>query len=824
MIHLSEDEMDETKDPTRLNAWRYRNLRRAIDSGDVIVTSELLSQGVQLNNEDLNGAPSTLFMAINKGNSAIIELLLNHDENIEQRTGFMEITPLHYAVHLGNGQPEIVNLLLEKGANVKAKDRVGMTALHMAAQLGYAEIAQLLTNFNADINARTGFLIINETPLSLAAKNGHADVVMVLLCAGACTEYQHENDPEPPLFCASEKGYESIVQQLLDSGADITVRQRQSPKALSIHLAAMNGHCRVVELLLKYTEDISIRATNDYIDEVCGFERRSPLLLAADKGYDSCVRCLLANGANIESKDSDGNTALDLALYNKHESVSILLLEKGADFRSLKSIEINPFLITAAATGQALLVQWLLDMDFDMEVSNVIGQTALHHAAKVGHMECLELLLKRGANLHAVDIRGQTCLHLAVQSGNINVVSLLVNMGANLNAMHSSAQTCLALASGKGHDELVEFILKTNTDVEANNLESALCLASSNGHQISARLLLDSGANVNGPNGIRYWNSPLFRAISRGHDKVVELLLNYDADPVVSYLEAQQTVRDAAILSGKVAMVQRFLGPSIDIYERDMYGQTILHKAALHGHLAIVQLLIASGARLDAITKLGWLPIHGAALNGHREVVLLLLKKGSEFGSLEDMFEMDLRNLYQRNHNALLRLFTEHSNAWKALQLVVLNNEDTSAVSALQLHVKHGGKINCASKNGEGITVLHTAAKAGNETVIQRLLSLKQVDIDSQCAQGNTALHTAISFGHTGVVEILLNHAASVDCTDFHGNTPLHHAVFAHHEKVVQRLIQKNLVADIPNNTGVTALQYAKAKNMSTICALLSNL
>src|ERR1700683_4910109 len=82
-----------------------------------------------------------------------------------------------------NGDAKVAKALLEKGANVNAKNEIGITALWIAATTGKAQLVELLVGAGADVNARDG--IWYETPLSLAVGAAHADVVTTLVRSGA---------------------------------------------------------------------------------------------------------------------------------------------------------------------------------------------------------------------------------------------------------------------------------------------------------------------------------------------------------------------------------------------------------------------------------------------------------------------------------------------------------------------------------------------------------------------------------------------------------------------------------------------------------------
>ena len=81
---------------------------------------------------------------------------------------------------------------------------------------------------------------------------------------------------------------------------------------------------------------------------------------------------------------------------------------------------------TAAGTGQAELVERLLDLDLECSVVDVNGWTPLTHASAGGHAGCVGLLLAAGASVGGPDVHGRTPLHWAAERGWVDVVTLLV--------------------------------------------------------------------------------------------------------------------------------------------------------------------------------------------------------------------------------------------------------------------------------------------------------------------------------------------------------------------------------------------------------------
>ena len=195
-----------------------------------------------------------LFDAIDMDEADKVERALNNgaDKNaIYEPYGW---PALYWAIYKEN--PEIVAILLEKGADVNAKTNNGWTALYSASRGGYTEIASMLLEKGADINAKDNY---GNTALMWASHYGHIEIVALLLKNEADVNMK-DNSDGTALQMASEKGRTEIVRMLLDKGADVNATDNNGRTALQ--WASINGRTSVVELLQKAIKYEQIRKDN----------------------------------------------------------------------------------------------------------------------------------------------------------------------------------------------------------------------------------------------------------------------------------------------------------------------------------------------------------------------------------------------------------------------------------------------------------------------------------------------------------------------------------------------------------------------------------
>ncbi|KAK4158319.1 hypothetical protein C8A00DRAFT_28826 [Chaetomidium leptoderma] len=208
----------------------------------------LLEGGARVESKDRKH-PNPLHLAVKKGHELVVRLLLQRGSNIE-RVDDGNFTPLLYTA--GKGRRSLLKLLLEKGANVSAAAR-GWSALCWAAAAGHEAVLEPLIAFGADVNQVTppG----GETPLYLAAHQGHAMVVRILLEHGARLDVPNSTVMSA-LSVAQERGHDAVVR-LLSHASSLGAVQNHCSSSARYHYRRLQGtsYIRLLELRPASTDD-----------------------------------------------------------------------------------------------------------------------------------------------------------------------------------------------------------------------------------------------------------------------------------------------------------------------------------------------------------------------------------------------------------------------------------------------------------------------------------------------------------------------------------------------------------------------------------------
>ncbi|KAG5757294.1 hypothetical protein H9Q70_000145 [Fusarium xylarioides] len=206
------------------------------------------------------------------------------------------------------GLEAAVKLLVDSGARLEARDRSGLTPLSLAAERGHTSVVKILCMNGADPSAISGE--DRHTPLSLAAINEHEDTIRVLIDAGSDMEARTAYFNKAPLHWAVFKHRVESTRLLLQRGAQVNAKDTMNGTALC-HSAG-EGHLDIVKLLLEHGADTELTSSRE----------EAPLSLAAQRGHVDVVRLLLAYGANIDAKNWDGKTALDVVRGDYYKRIT----------------------------------------------------------------------------------------------------------------------------------------------------------------------------------------------------------------------------------------------------------------------------------------------------------------------------------------------------------------------------------------------------------------------------------------------------------------------------------------------------------------------
>uniref|UniRef100_A0A8C1QMS3 Caskin-2 n=1 Tax=Cyprinus carpio TaxID=7962 RepID=A0A8C1QMS3_CYPCA len=196
---------------------------------------------------------SALHHAALTGTTDLLSLLLEAQATVDIKDS-NGMRPLHYAAW--QGKADSVLKLLRAGASVNGASQDGQIPLHLAAQYGHYEVSEMLLQHQSNPCAVNK---AKKTPMDLACEFGRLKVTQLLLSSNMVVALLEGNGRDnTPLHLAARNGHKDIIRLLLKAGIDIN---RTTKSGTALHEAALYGKTEVVKLLLDAGIDVNIRNT-----------------------------------------------------------------------------------------------------------------------------------------------------------------------------------------------------------------------------------------------------------------------------------------------------------------------------------------------------------------------------------------------------------------------------------------------------------------------------------------------------------------------------------------------------------------------------------
>nr|AKD28025.1 ankyrin repeat domain protein [Glypta fumiferanae] len=572
--------------------WCRTPLYRSVEMGNLEITKLLLRHGSYDDGESLDGTNS-LFLAIACKNIEILEYLLNSGPFVNSTSGIYGNTPLHHAVVYGNKR--IVELLMDRGADVNARNNKGLVPLHVAAAVQNDDIVEVLlkhNDINADVRNNRGktvlSIIIEQLDVSRLKEilkihpkikceekrrylrdlfysnclhdcKDHDEVispVVEVLLSHDFTVFPEDASNRKFLHAVVDKGCTVIMKILLQYGADVESSHAQKKGYTLLHHAVNRGQLNVARTLIDYGANVNAIDGNE----------KSPISYAIDDVNIEMIKLLASSGAKIKHPSDTFRDCLngDACLWNIMNvwSITKILMHHRvfidvnvADGPTTTDSTVTHIRIPHSHVHylQCDLIEYLLSQGADVNAKNRAGHSLLYRATMCNFNDFVEILLKYNADVDiATPEQMSTPLHLAAAIGNEPITRMLIAAGAVVNAKDKFGQTALRFACKSKDDKVVAALLESGASIEdiGKNDTTPLHIAASNGSLVIVKKLLKEFADVECTN--KNGHTPLYLAMICGQREIVEELLNYGAD--VSHIRTA----DYYIFSGNINELPEF--------------------------------------------------------------------------------------------------------------------------------------------------------------------------------------------------------------------------------------------------------------------------
>ena len=456
------------------------------------------------------------------------------------------------------GNQKLVASLLAQKLDPNQAQGDGMTALHWAAYRNDSEMTATLLKAGAKIDVTTR--LQGLTPFLLAAREGHAAVIDLLLNAGANVNTVNSLGTTP-LMLATSSGDVASVKLLLDHGAAVNAKEKAWGET-PLMFAAAFGRTEVVKLLLARGADATIASRVEKLD--------------SNKGYDP-------DAANEKPEGAAEKAAPKAPLTPEQVEARKRAAEKRAEAAKMRSAQ------------------------------KMGGMTALHFAAREGHLDTIKALVEAGVNVNELSAADQTSPLLeAIYNGHFDAAKYLLDLGGDPKLVNVDGLAPLYAVVDMQWPNRTWYPPASTAQEETSYL-------------VLMQEILDKGADPNVRIKKKVWfrrfhddwiDSPgataFWRAAQANDLPAMKLLIKGGADPYIPTVHGASALFVAAgygfedqlsaIVPDARFEVVKYLVDELhmDVNNTDDMGYTPLHGAAYVGANDIVKYLVAKGANIKA--------------------------------------------------------------------------------------------------------------------------------------------------------------------------------------------------------------------------------
>ena len=781
---------------------------------------------VNVNTKSKSNSHTPLHYAVYIESIEIIQILLDKEADINA-TNKDKRTPLHVAVE--HRKEEIVKLLMQRGANVGLIDKYGYTSLHLAAKHGDLKIIQHLINYGADVNC----IYKMYMALYFAIEFNNLDIVKLLLQNNAMDHSNYTTNYNL-LHLAVRQDNVKILKLLLEYFHNIDETFGQS--VLQTTLEEKVG---VVKIL--FDEGYSV---NDVKSEITSLNNATDTRTVhkIEKVDDetsfnllsevnaNCLTLPTPPQVDLQFSTQQGNVStLDLPILeqeNKQMSAGntkdchthlkngctkvedIVVRSTNVDFSNL--------LHTALIRKQKEIVKVLLNHGFDANGHNEFGRKPIYYAYKYNDLDMCKHLLLHGACINSKIDQDFNLLHMAVENRDEDFVKFVLKQGADVNATMNDNSTSLHIASRQGCEQIVKLLLKYNADVHIKDNRGFIPLheASKQGNEKIVKLLLRKGSDVDALTNSM--STSLHFAVQYNREQVMPRLLKYGADVNLKDNKNKTALCYAADI-GNTFAVCLLLNQNLDFNEKShklAFCLAILGNFPEHSN--IVEIFLFRGFNIISQDFSDFPipePLHSRYSNdcNREEYVKILKGLLKREPSANAFFEYQvLRHSIEKGFLKIVKDLLRHDvnlnisleECCTLLHIAVMNGQIWIAEELLN----RGANVNAVDIRGR--TALHTSI-LNNFTEIVAFLIKQKVDFETRDEDGKTALHLAADDGKDHIVRLLLNAGANVNSKSSNESRPLHFAAERGHIKIVELLLDYDAEINVKNRSNETPLDLA---------------
>lgn len=493
----------------KLMGFRGTALCAAISDHQTSIAFYLIDAGCDVNGEDYDREPP-LLLAMRKECFDIVRRLVNHPKcNLNKADPLTKLTPLCFAAKFG--QAEVVSLLISSGCQLTGKDADGNSALHLSIVGRHHEIVECLVQKGCSLTT------INDegfTPVHTLARIGDYKILIKFLSRWIQIE---ENIPdklkklkipetvdskmqeivnnttkytnETPLLIASREGHSNLIKIFLMCGADPNladflerdvngeqIRNYRSTPLIRLCTSYKKGlvGLDIITWLLDAGCHVNIPALESGLRPVM----TTPLAFAARHDLLDLARLFVLHGADVNLKSNE-NTPLYEAILNNSENVMWYFFNECKEIQYLTTSGVanrNYFhaAVSLPATSMDNIVNKLVLNNCSVNWTDDTLQTPLLIGVEKQNIPFVRKILTLGGNVAMCNKDLNTPLHICVDIGSVEMTKILLVHGADVNVENSKKMSPLDIAleycEDDDHKEIAILLLQNGCRVSPSSV------------------------------------------------------------------------------------------------------------------------------------------------------------------------------------------------------------------------------------------------------------------------------------------------------------------------------------------------------------------
>ena len=739
------------------------------------------------------------------GSYELIKVVAGMDVDINLKTKY-GMNCLHIAADCGRFN--LCRTLISKhNVDVQLPNHDGWTALHYFAKNGSYDLVKFAVDMGADINLKT---INGENCLHIAAGNSHLNLCRELISKYNVDVQLPDHRGWTAFHYFAKKGSYELVKFVADIGIDINLKTNNGKNCL--HIAAGCGHFNLCRMLIsKHHFDVQLPdhrgwtalhyfAKNGRYElakvvadmgadiNLKTFEGKNSLHIAADWGRSNLCKTLISKHYfDVQLPDHDGWTALH---YFAENGSYELVKSAGIDI-NLKTIRGENCLHIAAQFSQFNLCKTLISKhNFDVQLPNPDGWTALHFFAKNGSYELIKVVADMGADINLKTNEGKNCLHIAADWGHFNLCKTLISKHKfDVKLPDHDGWTALHYFAKNGSYELVKLAVDKGADINLKTTEGKNCLhiaADWDNFNLCKTLISEHNFDVQLLDH-NEWTAFHYFAKS-GSCELVKLVADMGADINLKTIEGKNCLHIAADWRHFYLCKTLITKHNFDVQLPDHDGWTALHYFVKNGSYELVEALADMKVDINLITNNGMNCLHIATQFEHMNLCKLFIEK----------YKFDI-NIAARDGRTPLHFSTVTDN-----------------FALFSYFLGKGSEIFCKTCRMEN--VLHLASFWGSFNICEFVLEYfikhyEDNNIKNQYTLNGKSYSSQVFYKY----KTLFLHAMDVD-----GNTYLHLAAKNNKAKVCELLLRYDTeIITSLNKEDKTARDIAKDKGCTNVLNVL---